>query len=267
LAFYIISNNYFLNLFLVNNYNTLIMYFNINYRRLKNRTFVQFFQHLLEILQAGNPETLLVKKQYDDLLPLVAVLFELTQADKGSEISDELVELDGKRDATWWGIDLQIQSFAHHFDPAKQEAAIALENSLTPFGTGFTRLKYVEETNTLNGIINKWEGNADLSTAITTLALTEWVNKLKAENTLFDTKFKARVNERADAPDVKSVELRKQIIAAYRELLAHLQAHTTLSTDGSYDTINNRINQLIDEYNKMIPKKEQEETPAEEAAE
>jgi len=243
------------------------MYTTLNYRRLKNRTFVQFFQHLLEIVKSGNPETLLVKEQYDELLPLVAVLFELTQADKGSEISEELVELDGKRDATWFGIDLQIQSFSHHFDPAKQEAAIALENSLTPFGTGIARLKYVEETNTLGGIINKWENTADLSAAIGLLGLTDWLNKLKDENTLFDNKFQARVNERADTPDVKSIELRKQIITANRELLAHLQAHTTLSTDGAYDTINNRINQLIDEYNKMIPKKEDEETPAEEAAE
>jgi hypothetical protein len=243
------------------------MYLNINQRKLKNRTFVQFFQHLLEIIKAGNPETLLVKEQYDELLPLVAVLFELTQADKGSEISEELVELDGNRDATWFGIELQIESYTHHFDPAKQEAALDLENSLTPFGTGIARLKYVEETNTLNGIINKWENTAELSTAIITLSLTDWLNKLKDDNNLFDTKFRARVNERADAPDVKSVELSKQILAAYRELLAHLEAHTTLNKDGAYDTINNRINQLIDEYNKMIPKKESEETPAEETAE
>ena len=243
------------------------MYTTINYRRLKNRTFVQFFQHLLGIVNSGNPETLLVKEQYDELLPLVAVLFELTQADKGSEISEELVELDGKRDTTWFGIDLQIQSFANHYDPAKQEAAIALENSLTPFGIGITRLKYVEETNTINGIINKWGNTPELSTAVASIGLTDWVSKLKDENILFDTKFQARVNERADAPDLKAIKVRKQIIAAYRELLAHLQAHATLSKDGTYDTINNRINQLIDEYNKMIPKKENQETPAEEAAE
>lgn len=233
------------------------MYKSLQYTYFNNRTFVQFFRHFISTIEKSNPETLQIKTQFDNLSVPVNELFNLTQRDRGSELSEDLVEIDKRRDNCWLGIDYQLQSYRYHYNLSKKEATIELERSLLPFGTGISRLKYVEETITINGIIEKWESNAELQEHISQLGLSEWVAKLKEENLLFDNKFKERVEERANEPEVKSIELRKTIIEHYRTLLKHLTAHTTLSTDNTYDTINSKINELIEEYNKMIPKKEE----------
>jgi hypothetical protein len=129
------------------------MYKSLQYTYFNNRTFVQFFRHFISTIEKSNPETLQIKTQFDNLSVPVNELFNLTQRDRGSELSEDLVEIDKRRDNCWLGIDYQLQSYRYHYNLSKKEAAIELERSLLPFGTGISRLKYVEETININGII------------------------------------------------------------------------------------------------------------------
>jgi hypothetical protein len=150
------------------------------------------------------------------------------------------------------GIEMQIKSFTYCFDADKQEAANLLSSSLTTYGSGLSRMNYQAETSTIASIIQKWEDDASLVAALTTLALTAWTGELKVANALFEERYIARLKDDADSPEEKTIELRKQIILSYRTLLAHLQAHATLSVDNSYNAVVQQINQLIEQYNKLV---------------
>ena len=113
-------------------------------------------------------------------------------------------------------------------------------------------MNYQAESSTIAGIIQKWENNTGLTTALTTLSLTAWVSELKAANNLFEQRYIARIKDDADSPEEKTIELRKDIILSYRTLLAHLQAHATISNDNAYDVVIQQINQLIEQYNKLV---------------
>jgi len=228
------------------------MFLAIHYRKLRNNEFIQFIKLLGEILNSNDPEVLKVKDQCDDLAALLATLSVLFKPELGSSITKELEEIDARRDTAITGIEMLIKTFTYYFEAEKREAAILLESSLTLYGSGISRLNYQAETSTITSIIQKWESDTNLRAALTTLGLTAWLAELKAANTLFEERYIARLKEEANSPEEKSIDLRKQIIQSYRTLLAHLQAHATLSTDNSYDAVVQQINQLIEEYNRLV---------------
>ena len=228
------------------------MFLAIHYPKLRNNEFIQFIKLLVEILNSNDPEILKVKAQCDDLSALLATLSALFKPDLGSAITQELQEIDARRDTAMTGIEMQIKTFTYYFEAEKREAANLLGSSLTTYGSGISRMNYQAETSTLTSIIQKWESDADLSAALTTLGLTAWLTELKFANILFQERYIARLKDDANSPEEKTIELRKDIIQSYRTLLAHLQAHATLSTDNSYDPVINQTNQLIEQYNKLV---------------
>ena len=240
------------------------MFLAIHYPKLRNNEFIQFIKLLVEILNSNDPEVLKVKAQCDDLTALLAILSALFKPDLGSAITKKLQEIDERRDTAITGIEMQIKSFTYCFDADKREAANLLNSSLVTYGSGLSRMNYQAETSTIASIIQKWESDANLTAALTRLDLIAWVAELKAANNLFEERYIDRIKEDAEAPEQRTIELRKQIIQSYRTLLAHLQAHATLSTDNSYDPVINQTNQLIEQYNRLVDvrgsNKEEEET-------
>jgi len=228
------------------------MFLAINYPGLRNNEFIQFFQNLLEIINANDPEALKVKSQYDDLHALVATMASFYKPELGSEITAELQELDAARDSALQGIEFMVKSYTYHYTDTKREAAELLEHSLDNYGSGITRLNYQAETSTINSIIEKWETEQKYIDALASLSLTEWKAELKTINVNFNQRYLDRLSDNADHPEQTSLDLRAGIITSYRELLAYLQAYTTLSTAGEYEKLNKLINELISEYNKML---------------
>lgn len=250
----------------------------INYPSLRLNEFIQFYQDFLKILGTNDPEILKVKSQYDDLHALVATLASYYKPELGSEITAELQELDAKRDSALHGIELQVKSYTYHYNDSIRLAANLLSKVFDHYGSGITRLNYQAETSTINSMIEKWESDQKYVDAITALNLRDWKTELKNINTNFNQRYLARIEENADNPEATAIELRVGITASYRNLMNYLQAYATLSTGGEYDKVIKLINELVDEYNKLIksrsnseektiPKTEDQETPAEEAAE
>ncbi|MCY1636318.1 DUF6261 family protein [Marinifilum sp. D737] len=250
----------------------------INYPSLRLNEFIQFYQDILKILGANDPEALKVKSQYDDLNALVAILASYYKPELGSEITAELQELDEKRDSALRGIELQVKSYTFHYNDSIRLAANLLSKFFEHYGAAISRLNYQAETSTINSLIEKLESEQKYADAVTALKLIDWKTELKSINTKFNQRYLARIEENADNPETTAMELRAGIAASYRSLTNYLQAYATLSTEGEYDKVVKLINELVDEYNKLIksrtnseketsPETENQETQAGEASE
>ena len=73
------------------------MFLSIHYPRLRNNEFIQFIKLLNEILNSNDPEVLKVNAQCDDRTALLAVFTDL-EARFGSDITEEIHEIDARRD-------------------------------------------------------------------------------------------------------------------------------------------------------------------------
>lgn len=220
--------------------------------RLRNSEFIQFFTDLFSIFNRHNPEELGVKNQLSPVIDELDKIKNIHGTDKGSDISDELKNIDNQRDESITGILKVVEGFMLHYDEAIREAAGLLLNKINNFGPSIARQNYPSETTSINGIIDSFNTEPKLKDALKLLKLAEWTKKLDSQNKLFSKRYIDRIDESAKQSDDKIKELRTITTENYYTLRDHLNAHATLNAAGGYIPLIDQLNELIDEYNLLI---------------
>jgi len=90
----------------------------IELTKLQNPEFLQFNRNVLNIVFDNNKTTLKVVAEYDALEKLTNDIAALFKTDTGSDITDELVTLDSRRDDAITGIGLYLDALSRHNDVA-----------------------------------------------------------------------------------------------------------------------------------------------------
>ncbi len=226
----------------------------IDLSKLQNPEFLQFNRNALKIVFDNNKTILKVVAEYDALEKLTNDIAALFKTDTGSDITDELVTLDIRRDDAVTGIGFYLDALSRHNDAAIRANANLLVQEIRLYGTGIARLSYQNETATITSIVDKFNNDTTLKAAVTALPLlTDWVTELKTANNLFDTKYVARaVEQGAASPDTIRAK-RLEAMQAYYDLRDMINGYAT-TTKGAvpYPATINSINALIDDYNTVI---------------
>jgi len=243
------------------------MFSSIYLTHLRHNEFIQFMKNFLEILNVNDLEVLKLKQETENLSALISTMFALYKPDQGSQITKILQEDDGRRDKALVGIQSVINAYTNHYDEASQQAAMALLKSLKKFGAGITKQNYQAETATITALIEEWKRETVLVNALNKLSLNEWLAELVTANIQFNTHYLDRIKEDSEAPEVKIVSLRKDIIQCYRVLIKRVEAFATISEVDTYPHIIKQTNSLIENYNALVnartSKEENEEIPTE----
>jgi hypothetical protein len=219
---------------------------------------IQFLNDVIKLFQKYNPTTLLVVDELTALQAKTAALEAGFKLESGSVISDELVQLDGRRDDCLIGIKLSAEAYSHHFDAAYKTAAESILNSMAKYGSELTKLNYQAETSTISSLIDEWSKNATLTKAFTKLALVAWGTQLKTLNDQFNTRYLARVSEQGAAVHTDNLVLRDYARQAYVTLITNTEARATLNKAGLYTPLLNDLSVLIKKYNLLVDARAQE---------
>ena len=220
--------------------------------KLRNGEFVQHMDYFLEIIKSKNPEHLKVVKLLNKMELSYNIMSSIYKPERGSDITPKLQAADERRDAAINGITAALEAFCYHYDPKIKNAALALLDDLSVFGRGIARLNYQQETRTVKSIVEKWEQSPDSVIALKELNLYQWVEEMDTANQNFRNYYLTRMNENADNPEVRLVEVRKEITHLYRLMLNQLEVFASLNEDDVYKETINRINQLTNNYNALV---------------
>jgi len=161
----------------------------------KNSIVLTFIANTLELFNTHKIEA--IAAQQTQLQALQRQMAQSFQIDTGSAKTDDLKELDKKRDDAIRGITQVVSGYTLHPTEAKSKAGEALLRSIRKYATDIIRLSYQEETAVINNLIDNWTNDATLATAITTLGLADWQTALDQANQEFDTVYVARSQESA----------------------------------------------------------------------
>jgi len=236
---------------------------NLKFSRIRNSEFIQFIVDFIAILLKFNPKELGIEEQLNPVETELKKMEELQGANRGSDISKELGEIDTRRDNCIDGILGIAEAYLLHFNQEFREAASLIVNKINNYGTAIARQNYPTETASINGITAAFSSEPALQNALTKLHLTEWAAKLKEENDFFNQRFLDRVDETSKKSDLKTKELRKNITDNYNTLRNHLNSHSTLNAT-TFKPIMDQLNELIDKYNGMVNRRSGGKTQAEE---
>ncbi|WP_420572926.1 DUF6261 family protein [Kordia sp.] len=222
------------------------------FSRYRNSEFLQYMKDVLELVNANEVDTLQLTTQRDALAVLTNQIDDLFQQEQSSGITQELIELDNRRDKAFMGIKALLEAHEYHYEEARQLAARSLLFNLNNYGTNIPRMNYQAETAVIDSMLSDWETETDLVNATTSLGLTNWIAELKTANQLFNNRYLARISESAANPATSFTSVREVTTKAYRELVAHTEAHATLGSNVAHQELVNEFGILTKQYNQTV---------------
>lgn len=134
-----------------------------------------------------------------------------------------------------------VPFFTYHFEEKQRDPAKILLNEISIYGTGIARMNYQSQTSTIESIVNRWKESPECVEAISSLGISNWVKELGNANRTFRDYYFSRLEE-----------VRREVIELYRLLMNQLEVFASISNDGIYDNTIRSINELNDQYNKLI---------------
>ncbi|AXG70818.1 hypothetical protein KORDIASMS9_03064 [Kordia sp. SMS9] len=222
------------------------------FSRYRNSEFLQYMKDVLELVNAQDVDALQLTAQRDDLLSMTQQMDTLFQQEQSSGITQELIDLDTRRDRAFMGIKGLLESHEYHYEEVMQNAARSLLYNLNSFGTNIPRMNYQAETAVIDSMLADWSTEPDLTAAITTTGISNWVAELTAANAGFNDRFLARVSESAANTSKSFTTMRDDSNTVYRVLVAHIEAHATLGTNATHQSLVNEISELATQYNQTV---------------
>ncbi|WP_046759155.1 DUF6261 family protein [Kordia jejudonensis] len=222
------------------------------FSRYRNSEFLQYMKDVLELVNANDVDVLQLTTQRDTLAILTNQMDNLFQQEQSSGITQELIDLDARRDKAFMGIKASLEALGYHYDATLQAAARSLLFNLNNYGTNIPRLNYQAETAVIDSMLSDWETETNLVAAVTTTRLTDWIAELKTANEVFNNRYLARISEEAATPATSFTAIRENGTNAYKVLVAHVEAHATLGSNAIHQELVNEIYTLAKQYNQTV---------------
>jgi len=225
----------------------------IDIAKLRNSEFLQFCKDFLAIVQRNNPVTLNALTEYNDLNLVTSAIDALFKTGKGSILTQDIIDLDTRRDNAITGISALILALTYHYDTTIANAANTLAFHLKNYGPGIARENYQSETAINSNIVSDWLNKPDLSSAVTTLQLDGWRDELDTSNTAFNTLYLNRTQDLATVSDDTIQKKRLEATEKYYALRNMIEAWFTINQGAHpFDKATQECNALITQYNTLI---------------
>ena len=138
----------------------------------------------------------------------------------------------------------------HHPDPASVKAAKRLETRLKAFRGEIAKKPYEEESAAVKILVTDLQ--SAYASQVSLLNLSVWVNEIAAAQAAFEQVFILRVSERTTLPTERMKDLRRDIEAAYRQIIERIAAYTVLNGTGTTGAFIERLNVEITYFNEHI---------------
>jgi len=225
----------------------------ITFQNLRNAELLQFNNDTLGIVKDNDPAALKITDQYNTLQTVNDTLKVLFVTDRSNPITQEIIGINLRRDNAINGIIGNAQSLTYHFDETTNIAAKVLSDYFSTYGGGIAKQNNVSETATLSNIVTDLTDKPNLSAAVATLQLSDWILELDTSNTLFNKKYLARTQEYAAANTDTMKAKRLEAANAFYDLRDNINAYFTINKGAEpFAKVTNELNALIAQYNTLL---------------
>jgi len=224
----------------------------INFPGLRNNEFLGFGNDVISIIKPSNAITFGITSAFDPFKAEWEVLSDYFALQRGSLLSNDIVNLDRRRDDAIVGIKTSAEANSKHFDPARKIAAERILATIDKFGKSIQTMNMLAETETLRSLVADFETEVLVKNSLTLLGLSDWVVELKDANNDFNVVYLQRTEEGSKRPDASFAEKRKPAILVYRKLIKTIEAKDTLDPSPALTQLMALLDELIYKYNQLI---------------
>jgi hypothetical protein len=200
----------------------------IDLRSLRNEEWFNFFSEFKKFVEEVSPDALKIEKLFAVFAGLYNMADEVIEKIRKSNLTEQIAELDKQRDSSFRGLIFTIESYKHHFDSAKRDAAESLDILTTHYGNLATK-PYNEETSGIYNFLQEFRAN--YSSAIATLELAAWLDELERSNLAFEDAVLKRNQEEATKTELRLLDIRRETNRCYANIIERLDALMLLAEE------------------------------------
>jgi hypothetical protein len=221
--------------------------------RLRNEAHYQFISAVIALLMRFPWLT----DRLGELFGLLQTLFakEDTVVDyiRKSDFSAKIADADERLDNAIIGFGETVKGALHHFREAVADAALSLTNLMKTYGN-IIRKNYDEELAAITNLLQELEG-AYADKVIVISGLAEWITEIKAASAELASLLALRNTEKAAKPQERMGTVRREVDAAYRDVVAKIEALALIEGADAYAPVINELNALVERFNKIRARK------------
>ncbi len=230
--------------------------------KLRNTEFSQFFNALVVRCERYNLTELKLDSAVITLKDCINPLNQALQKETGSQVTEQLIASDGRRDSDLVGIRTVCEGYTYSRDPETAQAAKLLLNSIDKYGSNISRMNYQAESTVVDAIIDEWDRDPALKAALGKLRIEIWAQELKDENGNFKSIYQTRVDDKLGNNLQSFTEMRDQVTLAYRNLCDNIFAYSVISPEESYKELADAINLIIADYQALLDRRVSTKEPS-----
>lgn len=186
--------------------------------------------------------------------PVWQTAYDVLEQIRKSPKTEELAELDAKRDELFSGLKKQVEGLTAHFDTSKRKAANNLLLIFDKYGR-IDKENYNKETGSMTNFIQDMRVTYASDTALT--GLLDWVVVLSKANEEFNTLYLLRGTEDGNKSLLaKMVDVRREGNAVYLQIVERLNALIIVEGAANYRDLVIQWNAITEKYRNLLAQRE-----------
>jgi hypothetical protein len=166
--------------------------------------------------------------------------------------TEEISEVDAKRDALFRGMADTCKTATNHFDEYTKRCAREVQIVFNTYGN-LTRKGLTQKTSAIANLLKELRDSHEES--IVKIGLDGWATKLSEANDLCAKLQKARWDEAAQRTDIVMKDARAEVDAAYNNIVDRIEARKLLDEGEIFGEFLRRLGVMIDSYNAAIARR------------
>lgn len=222
-------------------------------RLMHNNEFAEFLSQADGLIKQNSPETLGVATLYPAFSVALENVLATLLVKKGSSKTFQLKQCIQQQNRSFRGIKLQLDSFAHHYNPDVVEAARVVSRQFKKYGN-INRKSIIEKSSAISHLVAKIT-SPPYDALLETLNLTDWVKQLYADNQALKSIFDERANEVSARPSGNVQAARNKATPAYLALVNRINALAEVNGDEVYAPFIDTLNVYASDYITAIRKR------------
>jgi hypothetical protein len=220
------------------------------YNHLRNEAHVELNKTFSTLVEKYGAAQLNIQSLFDYYQTQFNAEVSILDLIRKSELTEEIVEQDHRRDGIYRGFVDAVKSALNHFDYQKREAARKLEVIVEHYGN-IAAKTLDQETAAIDDLLREVLTD-QYATLLATLGLTDWANELKLANERFTQLMLARYSESAQRPTIQMKATRLEVDKALRAILNQVEALVLVNGIDNYYAFIKDVNVVLERYKHIL---------------
>jgi len=205
--------------------------------------FYTLCKNILNALHTSSIDEAIKTQLIERINTYFARLEEAIHRDMKNPLTQELERIDELRDDLFLGFRGTADALLHHWQPEKRDAAQVLIDVIRRHGWTLHRKGYSKQSAAIHSLLTECNTDA-VSTSVSTLAISEWLEQLYNTQNAFETTLQQREELDALAKPIVT-ESRKQVYNDLSSVLKYLDSMAEFSANAELTQLIEVINEII----------------------